>query len=774
MEAKVPRSRSSTQGLPAETTSFVGRRQEIARVRELLSSARLVTLSGPGGVGKSRVALRLAAQVRRSYSFGVHWVDLCGVSDAQGAVGAIQDALHQDAVPGGTDGAPLASGGAAALIRSLHGRRTLLVLDNCEHLTASLGPLARTLLAALPALQIVATSRRALAVPDEYVLRIAPLGTAGPDVGAAKTLGEAVQLFVQRAAAARGGLLPDGFSHSEAAAVCRRLEGIPLSVELAAARLRVLTCRQILDRLGDRFGLLTASGTARPPRQRSLLSTLEWSFELCSKEEQLLWARLSVFRGSFDLEAVESVCSGGLLPRERILDVVAGLVDASVLVREDDGPHVRYRMLDTLRAYGERHLNDGGDGAARVLGLLHRDYYRNLAGRAEAGLFTGCGGAPGWPQALGREWPNICRAERLSLATPGEESVGLSMAGSLWAYRIGSGDLRQERRRLGRALAGTRPTGSEGARALWVHGWLSLLCGETAGVDEDIARCRAAAGQSAGWGEQLSGLALLFAGAYAQSADALESALDAHRTHGAPVDVWTSRLLLGLARMLDGAADAATDLHRCVTLAAEHGEQWFLPYARWALGLHTWLRGDPRRAAQVLRSALDAVSPGNRLAGALVLESLAWALTPEGHHEEAAGLLGAAHRTRQAIGMVQPGFLRLHHRACERVLRRVLGGDRFEARRQAGGAWTAEQALQHASGASPQPPAGAEPVGPQTVLTRREREVAQLVREGLTDRQIAARLVISPRTAQGHVQNILRKLGFTRRVQVALWLQRRV
>ncbi|MDX6280050.1 MAG: hypothetical protein QOH03_1121, partial [Kribbellaceae bacterium] len=311
--------------LPAELTSFVGRRQELLDVRALLATSRLVTLTGPGGVGKTRLALRTAVQVRRTFPDGVWLVELAALREPTLLARTIGVALGlRDA-----DEDPV-----ARLTDYLSDRSLLLVLDNCEHLAADCAALVRRLLPAAPGIRVLATSRHVLGVEGEHVYSVPPLAIG-------ELVSDAVRLFADRGAAVSTGFVVDPVNGASVTEICRRLDGIPLAVELAAAWLRVLSVSELLDRL-DALS------------SKSLAAALEWSHDLCSPEEQSLWARLSVFAGGFDLAGAEAVGGG--------LDVLAGLVDKSIVQREQRGGATRFRLLEPVRQYGLRRLREAGEG----------------------------------------------------------------------------------------------------------------------------------------------------------------------------------------------------------------------------------------------------------------------------------------------------------------------------------------------------------------------------------------------------------------------------
>ncbi|GAA4785455.1 LuxR family transcriptional regulator [Streptomyces sanyensis] len=756
--------------LPAEATSFVGRRRETTLAREMLSRNRLLTLTGPGGIGKTRLALRLADQVKRSFPDGVWLVELAATKDEEAVVQTVLSALgrHDD---GGRP--PM-----TVLADHVRRRQLLLVLDNCEHVLLPCAALARSLLQAAPGLRVIATSRQSLGVSGEGVVPVPALEAPDPREGhPGRSSGEAVQLFMERAAAALGDPAATAVDAHTAALICHRLEGIPLAIEMAAARLRVLSGEQILQRLDDRFALLTGGCRGGLPRQRTLQATMDWSFELCTPTEQLLWARMSVFPGTFDLDAVEAVCAFGALAPWDALDVLTGLADKSVVLREDHHPCARYRMLDTVRHYGLLRLGESHD--EQPLRRRHRDHFHNVVLRARQDWFSPR--QTEWTERLHRERPNLRTAMNFCFSTRGEAQAGLEMAAALWSHRLGAGSLSEERRWLERALASTAVPNQARARALWADGWLALLCGDPDAARIRVAECCAQAAQlkdplTAAQAAQLEGLAALFADEFSQALPALEGALDRFGPCGDLGDVWSTVFLLGLACCLQGDPRAADLSAQCLALCEEHGAQWSRPYALWLLGLHHWLRRETGHAIRLLRDGLRTISPAhNRLAMAQCLEVLAWAHSHDGHHARAAELLGAAHSAWQLVGATLPGVGRLlHHRtACEELLVSRLGENRFTALHRTGAALETAQALALALDLQEAPAAGdPQPPPLAQALTLREREVAELLAEGLTDREIAARLVISSRTAEGHVQRILRKLGCTSRVQVATWLCR--
>ena len=409
-----------TGNLPAELTSFVGRRGEVAEVRRLLAGSRLVTLTGAGGVGKTRLALRAAAGLARAFPGGVWLVRLDQLREEALVAQAVAGALGlQDRAGFSPEG---------ALAGHLAGRRLLLVLDNCEHLVGAVAKLADLLLRAAPGLRVLATSREALTITGEVVLAVPPLGA--PDPGQQLILAQlglfpAVRLFAERAAQVVPGFAVTEANMAAVAGICRRLEGLPLALELAAARLPVLSPAQVGERLGDRLGLLTRGGRANPARQQTLRASIGWSYELCSRAERLLWARLSVFAGGFELDAAEGICADDRLAAEEVPGLLAALAGKSILTAEHRGGVARYRLPEPLREYGRERLEESGEDA--VLRRRHRDWHEQLARRADAGWLSPQ--LTEWTARLFREHANVAAAQDFRQAEPGEAEAGLHQQG---------------------------------------------------------------------------------------------------------------------------------------------------------------------------------------------------------------------------------------------------------------------------------------------------------------------------------------------------------
>jgi predicted ATPase/DNA-binding CsgD family transcriptional regulator len=756
--------------LPGDLTSFVGRRQAAADVKRALSTSRLVTLTGVGGVGKSRLALRVAYELRRAFPDGIWLVELAAVHDAALVPRAAAAALG---LLGTSAREPEAS-----LTDYLAESSALVVLDNCEHVLDSAAELVSTLLAVTPRVRVLATSRAPLGVGAEHVWPVPPLSLpSGPGRAALGMPGqhEALALFEDRAAAVVPGFRLGPQNQDTVAKICRRLDGVPLAIELAAVRLRVLSAEQILDRLEDRFQLLTAGKRDGPPRHQTLHAAVEWSFGLCSDSERLLWARCSVFAGEFDLDAAESVCAGDGLAAGDVLTGVAQLVDQSVLVREGDaGGRARYRLLETIRQFGAQRLASTGE--AESLRRRHRDYYSRLAQQSDS---DSCGPRQDqWVRRLQAERANFWAALDYCMTTPGEARMGLRLAAALWFYWIGCGFVRDGGYWLGRALAADAEPSPERARALWTAGWNAFLQGEHAASTALLEQARDLAGQLGD--ENALTYATLFLGntaAFGANLEAGLALLGEARARLRRSGRWTAPGLLAFtasvqAQSLLGRMDQAVALRdECQAISESLGERWALSWLNWNLSVGWWAAGDLRSAEA---SAVEALrlkrALGDQLGIPFCLELLGWVASADGEPARAAVLFGAVEDLWQRIGRPLAAgepLVAWSDQAKARVLS-DLGGRAHETARKQGARMRQEDVIAFAL-REKAPADGTSPaVAPR--LTRRELEVAGLVAAGLSNKDIASRLVISQRTAEGHIEHILTKLGFNSRAQIATWV----
>jgi non-specific serine/threonine protein kinase len=758
--------------LPAEVTSFVGRRRELADAKRALSKSRLVTLTGVGGVGKTRVAERLARDRRRAYPHGVWLVELAELPDPALLTQTVLTELGVRGQPSG--------GGLEALIEAVRSRQLLLVLDNCEHLLDEVAALATALLRSCPDLQILATSREPLRVVGETVLPLPPMAAPEPDRGggvARLSRYDAVALFIERAAAAVPDFALTEDNYRAVAALCYRLEGLPLTIELAAGRLRSLSPAQILSKIDDRLALLTGGERGRPDRQQTLRASIDWSYQLCTPHEQRLWARLCVFAGSFELDAVEGVCTGGVIAGGEVLDLVSTLVDKSIVVRHERGTVARYRLLESIREFGLERLTEAGEGPA--LRMRHLQWYSALIRTAKTEWISERQAY--WLARLRAESANIRAALDFCLNQYGDADAVMETLvevplGLWWAHgRLGEG-----RHWLDEALAR-----SSGATVLRVRAILrnSLL----ARVGGEIATCNQLLDEARGLLPQVSDPMVLaqlhnvaahsahFAGDLPRAVSELEQAL-AISKGGTDLDYYLDILqFLAIYASIGGQHERATACYEeIIQLTGPRGESLHRANALMAVGLDAWRRGDLVHAVELQRSSLEIkLGLDDKLSTAVSLEALAWGVGALGQHKRAAHLLGTAEvlwdSTGNSFATLFPDLVCEHDKSVA-AARAALGDQAYAAALRRGRQMPLAQALDDTEHARRSTRSGQFDAGGAGSLTSREEEIAGLLAQGLSNKAIAKSLVIAQRTAETHVANIMVKLGFTSRSQVAAWV----
>ncbi|OEJ97070.1 ATP-binding protein [Streptomyces thermolilacinus] len=651
--------------LPAELNRFVGRDAECAELDGLLAEFRLVTVVGVGGVGKSRLVLRAARATQKRYCHGVRLAELAGLREPDLVEHALVEALG---LADQTSRPP-----REVLVDHLADRRLLLVIDGFEHLVDACAELVRLLLCGAPGLTVLAAGRRPLRLDGEAVLPLPPMSDE-----------DAVRLFTERAVAAW-----PGFRAEEEAApvreLCRRLDGIPLALELAAGRLPALTVQQVLDRLDDRFRLLTGGMRGAPARHQTLRTAIGWSHELCTPRERLLWARLSVFAGPFDLDAAEYVCGGPDLPADRVLDVLGELIAQSVVLREADGAGPRYRMLDTVAAYGAEWLEALGD-AERVR-RRHRDWYMGLATWCELEWFSSRQAEVA--ECTAAALPNLRAALELCLKVPGEAHLAQHMAGTLWFCWVGCGRLAEGRHWLDRALA--LPSGHEEARlkALWVLAYVAILQGDATAAMRALHECgeRATLGGNAlalAYTTHRLGCLALLSDDMPRAQELLGRALGSYRELGElNSQVLMAQVELAITKVFQGDLEAAVALcEDAREVCEERGERWTRAYALYVLAYAAWTRGDHGEARELLDECVTINHAFHDLVGlVLAIELLALVTASEGDPAEAAVLQGAAGALWEAVGppLFGSAYFGAPRALCERRAREALGAERFGA-----------------------------------------------------------------------------------------------
>ncbi|QBJ97480.1 LuxR family transcriptional regulator [Rhodococcus sp. ABRD24] len=760
-------SRAGRGNLPEEVNSFVGRRLEIAEARRLLSESRLLTLAGPGGVGKTRLALRVAGDAQRAFVDGTWFVDLSQLHDA--------DLLAQTVA--GTLGLQDWSvrSPEAVLIDHLAARRALLVFDNCEHLVAPVAALTASLLRACPGLSILATSREPLGIGGEVVMRVPPLtvpdGSGSISSPAAASSYDAMVLFEERARTAVPSFRLTDDTSPVVARICERLEGMPLPIELAAARLRALSVNQVLERLSDRFRLLTMGTRTTPSRQQTLKLCVDWSYDLCTAREQWLWARLSVFAGSFELDAIEGVVADEPTDGD-LLDLVTSLVDKSILIREEADATVRYRMLDTLREYGRERLRE--DGEPTLLSRRHRDWYEALVQGAQRDWI-----GPRqieWVVRLESEQANLREAMEFCLGDPMSAGAAVRIPAGLYEFWIVRGQFNEGRYWLDRALGDGGPPTVDLGVAMCVDSVLAALQRDIPASTVLAEKARRIADRVAD--PSLGALAAFARGCCAVARDdldlggvSLEQAAEFFRADGD--DSRLIQVLYWLGFVVDTLGDPArsADLYdELLELADAHGETMWRAMAMSDYGFTMWRRGECERGTELLEQSLPQLRIlGNQFGFAWCFEELAWTAA-EANPERAAVLMGVADTLFAATGSPMATFRTMvdYHDSCVRSAVDALGNKAYDAAFEWGKTMSLDEAIAYALGEQP-PDILPSPTADSGGLTPREREVADLVAQGMTNKAIAERLVISQRTVEGHVEHIRDKLGFKSRAQIAAW-----
>ena len=818
--------------LPEEPNTFIGRERELVELRQLLHRTRALTLSGPGGIGKTRLALRLLASAAAEFPDGVWFVELADLRQPDLVVSRIA------AVIGITEeaGRPLLE----TLGDALRPRRMLLALDNCEHLLDACAQVCRHVLASAPGLRLLNTSREPLSVAAETIWRVPPLSVApaGADPAAAAPGAEryeAVRLFGDRAAASKPGFTVGPDNVAAITAICRALDGMPLAIELAAARVRALSVEQIVARLDDRFGLLTAGDRSAAPRQRTLRAAIEWSYELLTDPERALFRRLSIFSG-WSLEMAEQVCADEEIPAAEVLGLTAALVDKSLVVLDPELlGQARYRMLDTIREYAALRLAQADEAATFRSGF--RDYAirtseHNLAlgmarieaswpdrvdvfrrydvdagnviqilnwcleqGDAEAGLRICAAVSPCWivwgTFGEGGEWLRSFLALDMTGVPARVQGAATVVRGQLTlssdpatAWALGTEGLKLCR---------------EADDRYWVAVGLNLLAEialhtgriDEAAVSADEALAIAQAAGD-GWNE---GYALGTRAAIVARRGKLR---EAEQQATASVAVmrridqqWgAARALLGLgdlARFRNHPGEAHGWYVEALAILREIGARPEIARCLAGLGRVAMDLGAIEQARRHLtRSLRLSHATGSRIGVARGLEAFAALTGHEGRSELAVQLAAAAAALREAAGLPPLSGARVEAYLAQ--ARRL--GDATVARLWASGqALTSEAAVALALDA-PAPsaamPSGKGPAGenpaltvvgryrvaaaPPSSLTQREYEIAELVAGGLSNKAIAAELSISHTTAARHVANIMNKLGFNSRSQIAAWV----
>ncbi len=739
--------RAATDNLPQQLTPLIGRGDDVTQVRRLLAGYRLVTLTGPGGVGKTRLALGVAFALRAEFPDGVWWADLGPVADEALVAPTIAAALGARERPGRT---PL-----QALAERLANRRLLLVLDNCEHLAGSVGLLAQALLQAAAELCILVTSQRSLGIADEVVWRVPPLAVPPPAPSAPDPLAglagpalplrgldacESVRLFVERAQISLPSFVLTASNVAAVAQICRRLNGLPLAIELAASRIRTLSPDEIVSRLDEALLLLTRQGTDEPMRRQTLEAALEWSHRLLSPEERVLFRRLAVFAGSFDLEAVTAVCVGPGLAPERLVERLAGLEDKSLLEVEPASAARRFRLHDALRQYAAVKLGEAGETA--LLRVRHCAHYAGLA--AHGARPQPDVSEAGWFNRLELEHDNLraalayCQADRTCLemglcmvgdmsrfwATRGHFKEGRYWAGSLLsaasaaptpgrlaALRAAAllayyqADYAEARWRYEQALTVAQAFADRPVTAMILRGLGTVAHGQgdceraLACYRESLALC-CELGDRAGEATSLAnlGLAAWQHGDPATGRQHIEASLALRRRLGDEVGIAYLLHLLADIAWSEGRAVEARGLNdESLAMQRRLGDRWGAAYTLDSLAVLAREREDRPAAHALFAESLALFNElGSQHGLSDVLDHAAGLLADEGQPDPAARLMAAADALRQAIAAALPPNAQADHDRQLAHIREQLGDERFRAAWILGSAMLTEQAVGYA------------------------------------------------------------------------------
>lgn len=747
--------------MQATYAHLIGRDADTAALVPLLAERRVVTLTGPGGVGKTRFADHLFPVLVET-SDDVVLVALDGIDEPALVGHAVAAAIGLRA---GGD-----VGGADYLAGRIGDRRLTLVLDNCERVVGAVANLVAVLVERCPAVRFLATSQIPLGIASETVYPLAPLE---PD--------QALELFVDRARAVLPSFELTEENRALAAAVVRSLEGLPLAVELATARLRVLSLESLQGRLQEQFDVLGSGFRDAPERHRSLTASIVWIDELCSPGERALWARLSVFVGGFDLVDVEHVCAGDGIEPGQVLDLLAGLVDKSVVVRVDDGRD-RYRMLETLRHYGASRLEEAGatgtwrDRHCHRFAALAHDLRGRWVGPEQATLL----------QRYAEETPNFRAALEHALAAEESVPVALRLCFDLKTFWVTEGLSGEARFWMDRALAPDLGTPTERALVAGLNGSMAIRLGDVAHARSMVDRALALlAGIDdpfvTGAVNLAEGQVLLWELQIERAQEVLRTSVRLLSAYPDRFEYPSALVLVGLIFSQIGAAAEGRELLTTVAALGEAtGESTARAYAQVWLAFHTILAGDAEEADRLLRSSIELVWMLRDQVGiALQLEAAAYAAHYKGLDDRCALMLGAAQTQWRRMDLSPDNLLpglsdpRFDYRR-EMPLARPVDCDEGRSMPTEEAVRMAFEGVDAALVASPSAAAHAARGTPALdPLSRRESEVAMLVADGMSNREIATHLFISERTAQGHVQSCLRRLDFGSRAQIAAWVVRR-
>lgn len=744
-------------------TDLIGRERDVAEVERLVADNRLVTLVGPGGVGKTRLAIEEAATVSSGFADGVHLVDLSGVPNRAALLSAVarmagvEERADDDL--------------AQRVIRILRPQNRLMVLDNCEHLLAECALIVKELLEYCPGLRILATSRECLGVPGEATWRVLSLTFPYPDnPPSLATLGHfsAVSLFADRARAARPGLVIEASDIDALTSICFRLDGIPLALELAAARVSALSIKEIAERLDDRFMLLSRA-VGGPARHHTLWVSVDWSYQLLSELERRMLCRLAAFAGGWSLSAAETVCAAAPVRPDQVARLLAALVDKSLVQIEDSHDGSRYRLLQVIKAFAHDRLVLSGE--LDEVRELHGRYFAGLGEEAPSRLHGP--GQDQYARCLDQEHSNLRAARLWCAADPARAGLGLKMASGLWEHWLIRGLLEEGIGWLAEAVRrASSPTGGARADALTGLAVMTSLRGDFHWAGELLAASIALheeAGNRQGQARSWAILGFWHAnhGDREGAAVALDYALALARQSRDRYPAAFARLMAGMAAALLGDTALARErANESAALFTEIGDRRGAGYAQCVLADCLISEGTPANAVVTLQTCVGTFEALLDRWGLLIsTSSVARAYATLCDWPQASFVLGVADSLSERIGgHMFPGAQAVVDAVAAKITAEL--GAELTPEREAGRRAGRGDGIAAVLGADP----GAAPLAlaaPESVLTRREREITELIAGGLTNRQIAKRLFIAQRTVDTHVGHILAKLGCRNRSQVA-------
>ncbi|GAB3583889.1 LuxR family transcriptional regulator [Leifsonia lichenia] len=741
---------------PPEVSSFVGRRDEISELRALLGSARLVTICGPGGVGKTRLAIRVAVEARRAFPDGVCFVDLSASGSLEQTIEFLSVALR------------VGDASLDAVVRRLGEHRILLVIDNCEQVIEACATIAATIVARCPDVVLLTTSREPLALDAERIYPVTPLRVEADDTG----VSPAVDLFVSRARALDPGFDP-GDGRSTLFEICGQLDGLPLAIELAAAWTRILSLADILQRLEEPFRLL--GGAARIPsaRQRTLYASIEWSYELCTEDERRLWRHLAVFPGGFDIAAAETVAASSD-GRADALELLRALVDKSIISKTPGLPHTRYSMLFAIREFGIEQAR--AEGEIEAAERLLSQWCTAFLDTAEQDWFS-----PrqfDWIARHELEMPNIRVAIDLALGPDGDPDAAFGLLIPMWrVFWLARGRARDLEKLLDRALSATTGTHPLRLSARLLHDY---IVGSRLGLDAVADELRRLTIEAEAVGDEWTARSVdAGVGVLMPDGPAAAALLERAVAYGAQNLLMLTRtgahIRLALLHDRLGNTERAAELRDTILSRSEQtGEMYDRAYLLFGLAVDAIERHD---AEEALHFATTSLRMRRRLSPSALtahtVEAVAAASFDTGRAGDAARCIGIADSIWSATGVRRDdiGLPTTPRDAYERRIRDALPERDFAVDYEKGRDASPAAGLDWVLGVDGSAAAAPTRVDTDADLTKREREVARLVAAGRSNKEIATTLVVAVRTAEGHVQRILNKLGLSSRVQLAGWVR---